>query len=84
MKHSSPSLAFFRTPSLWRELLVVVQVALTLLMPSRKAHAILYKDFLRREIGTKKPAISDWLLIGIGDYAFGVFGPLSGSLGWAM
>ncbi|MEQ1752209.1 MAG: hypothetical protein ABL974_22500 [Prosthecobacter sp.] len=33
MKRASPSLAFFRTPSLWRELLVVVKVALTLLMP---------------------------------------------------
>ncbi len=39
----SPSLAFFRTPSLRCELLVVV--------PSRKAHAILSKDFRRRERG---------------------------------
>ncbi len=72
----SPSLAFFRTPSLRCELLVVV--------PSRKAHASLYTDFHRRERGTKKPAISDGLLMGVADYAFGVFGPLSGSLGWAM
>ncbi|MEQ1751505.1 MAG: hypothetical protein ABL974_18930, partial [Prosthecobacter sp.] len=67
MKRASPSLAFFRTPSLWRELLVVVQVALTLLMPcyagipdwwNRSHHTAFYQkpESLSQKIGTAR----DW------------------------